>query len=79
MSVNPQISLAIDWYSLLADVSDALGLKQNIFSEQQFKAQIEAQAKQQAALMQAQVAQEQAVANRNNAAALKDMENGQQQ
>lgn len=79
MSVNPQISMAIDWYSLLADVSDALGLKQNIFSEQQFKAQVEAQAKQQAALVQAQAAQEQAVANRNNAAAIKDMENGQQQ
>lgn len=79
MSVNPQISMAINWYSLLADISDALGLKQNIFSEQQFKAQIEAQAKQQAALMQAQTAQAEAVANRNNAAALKDMENGQQQ
>lgn len=77
MSVNPQISMAINWYALLADVADALGLKQNIISEKQFKAQIEVQAQQQAAMMQAQATQMQAAANRDNATAIRDMENGQ--
>lgn len=75
MVVNPQISAAINWYALLNDVSDALGLKHNIVSEKEFKAQIAAQAEQQAQLMQAQTGQLQAASNRDNAAALKDMEN----
>lgn len=77
MSVNPQISMAINWYALLSDVSDALGLKQNIVSEKEFKAQIEAQAEQQAQLLQAQTGQLQAASNRDNATALKDLTNGQ--
>ena len=77
MAVYPQISIAVNWYSLLEDVSDALGLKQNIISEKEFKKQIEAQSRQQAALLQAQAAESSAAANRNNAAAIKDMENGQ--
>lgn len=77
MAVYPQISIAVNWYSLLEDVSDALGLKQNIISEKEFRKQIEAQAHQQAALLQVQAAESSAAANRNNAAAIKDMENGQ--
>lgn len=77
MAVYPQIAGAVNWYSLLADVSDALGLKQNIISEKEFRKQIEAQARQQAALLQAQAAESSAAANRNNAAAIRDMENGQ--
>jgi hypothetical protein len=78
MSVNPQISAAIDWYNLLADVCDALGLKHNIISEKDFEAQIAAQAEQQAQLMQAQTGQLQAASNRDNATALKDLGNEQQ-
>jgi hypothetical protein len=78
MSVNPQISMAIDWYNLLADVCDALGLKHNIISEKDFEAQIQAQAQQQAQLMQAQAGQLQAASNRDNATALKDLGNEQQ-
>lgn len=77
MVVNPQISAAINWYALLNDVSDALGLKHNIVSEKEFKAQIAAQAEQQAQLLQAQTGQLQAASNRDNATALKDLANGQ--
>ena len=78
MAVNPQISMAINWYALLDDVTDALGLKHNIVSEKEFEAQIAAQAEQQAQLMQAEAGQMQAASNRDNAMALKDMSNGQQ-
>lgn len=78
MAVNPQIGSAIEWYKLISDVSDALGFKDNIVSEKQFKAEIEKQAQQQAQLMQAQAGQLNAAANRDNATALKDMNNGQE-
>ncbi len=79
MAVNPQIAMAVDWYKLLNDVSQALGLKENIVSEREFRAQIEAQAQQQAALLQAQVGEMQARTTRENAMAYKDLSNAGQQ
>lgn len=76
MAVYPSIGEAVKWYDLLADVSNALGFKDNIMSEKEFKAAIEKQAEQQAALLQAQTGQMQAASNRDNAMALKDMGNG---
>lgn len=70
MAVNPQIASAINWYKLLADVSEALGLKDNIVSENEFKAQIEAQA-QLAQMMQAAINETQARSTRENCKALK--------
>ena len=75
MSVNPQIASAINWYKLLADVSEALGLKDNIVSENEFRAQIETQAQAQAQMMQAQINETQARSTRENAMALKDLKN----
>lgn len=75
MAVNPQIASAINWYKLLADVTKALGLKDNIVSENEFKKQIEAQAQAQAQMMQAQIAETQARSTRENAMALKDLGN----
>lgn len=75
MAVNPQIASAINWYKLLADVSEALGLKDNIVSENEFRAQIEAQAQAQARMMQAQLNETQARSTRENATALKELSN----
>ena len=77
MAVYPQIGEAVDWYKLLASVSEALGFKDNLVDEKKFRAQIEAMAQQQAQLIQAQTGQLQAASNRDNATALKDMSNGQ--
>ena len=78
MAVNPQISLAINWYALLSDIGDALGLSKNILSETQFKHEIQRNAEQQRALMAAQSSSLEAKANRDNAAAIKDMRNDRQ-
>lgn len=75
MAVNPQIALAVDWYKLLHDVSQALGFQNDIMSEDEFKKQIQAQAQQQAAMMQAQLQETDARANRENALALKELRN----
>ena len=74
MSLNPQIGQAIEWYQLLNDVSSALGLKHAIMSETEFKQSIETQAMQQAQMMEAQTRMLSSQANRNNAAAYKDVE-----
>lgn len=75
MSVNPEIALAIDWYGLLSDVCEALGLSKNILNAQKFKEEITRRAEQQSALMAAQSGAMNAKANRDNAAAIKDMRN----
>lgn len=75
MAVNPQISMAVNWYKLLADVSEALGFQGNIMSEDEFRQQIQAQAVQQQAMLQAQLGEADARANRENALAIKEMGN----
>ena len=77
MAVNPQISMAVNWYKLLADVSEALGFQGNIMSEDEFRQQIQAQAVQQQAMLQAQLGEADARANRENALALKEMNNAE--
>lgn len=77
MSVYPDIAMAIDWYGLLRDASEAMNLQHNIISSNKFKKEIEGKARQQAQLMQAQTGQLQAQANRDNAIALKDVTNEQ--
>lgn len=79
MAVYPQIGEAVDWYSMISDVSKALGFEGNIVSEKDFRASIEQAAQQQAAIIQAQAGQLQAASNRDNALALKDMSNGTNQ
>lgn len=79
MAVYPQIGEAVDWYSMISDVSKALGFEGNIVSEKDFRASIEQAAQQQAAMIQAQAGQLQAASNRDNALALKDMSNGTNQ
>jgi hypothetical protein len=77
MSVNPDIALAIDWYGLLKDASEAMNLESNIISATKFKEEIAARAEQQAQLAQAQAGQLQAQANRDNATAIRDMSNAE--
>lgn len=77
MSVYPDIALAIDWYGLLRDASEAMNLQHNIVSLNNFKREIANKAQQQSQLMQAQTGQLQAQANRDNAIALKDVTNEQ--
>ena len=77
MSVYPDIAMAIDWYGLLKDASEAMNLQHNIVSLNNFKKEIAARAQQQAQLAQAQTGQLQAQANRDNAIALKDITNEQ--
>lgn len=77
MSVYPDIAMAIDWYGLLKDASEAMNLEHNVVSLNKFKKEIADRAQQQAQLMQAQTGQLQAQANRDNATALKDITNEQ--
>lgn len=77
MSVYPDIAMAIDWYGLLRDASEAMNLQHNIVSLNNFKREIANKAQQQSQLMQAQTGQLQAQANRDNAIALKDVTNEQ--
>lgn len=77
ISIYPDIALAIDWYGLLKDASEAMNLQHNIVSLNNFKKEIAARAQQQAQLAQAQTGQLQAQANRDNATALKEIENEQ--
>lgn len=77
MSVYPDIAMAIDWYGLLRDASEAMNLQHNIVSLNSFKREIANKAQQQSQLMQAQTGQLQAQANRDNAIALKDVTNEQ--
>lgn len=77
MSVYPDIAMAIDWYGLLKDASEAMNLEHNVVSLNKFKKEIADKAQQQAQLMQAQTGQLQAQANRDNATALKDITNEQ--
>ena len=77
MQLNPQISGAINWYQLLADVSESLGLKQNIVSENEFKKQVAALSQQQAAVAEAQQGLAQSQMNKNNAGAMKELMNGE--
>ena len=78
MQLNPQIASAINWYQLLHDVTDALGLQKNIFSETEFKKQVAAQAQQQQAMIEAQQGLAQSQMNKNNAGAMKDLSYGQE-
>jgi hypothetical protein len=78
MQLNPQIASAINWYQLLADVTESLGLQKNIFSETEFKKQVAAQAQQQQAMIEAQQGLAQSQMNKNNAGALKELAYGQE-
>lgn len=73
IAVYPQISIAVNWYKLLLEVSEALGFSSLIMDAKTFKAQIEAQAQQQAAIMQAQISNANAKTNKDNAQALKEI------
>lgn len=78
MQLNPQIASAINWYQLLADVTESLGLQKNILSETEFKKQVAAQAQQQQAMIEAQQGLAQSQMNKNNAGALKELAYGQE-
>jgi hypothetical protein len=77
MQLNPQMAMAINWYQLLADVSESLGLQKNILSENDFKKQVAAQAQQQQLAIEAQQGLAQSQINKNNAGAMKDLMNEQ--
>jgi Bacteriophage head to tail connecting protein. len=77
MGLYPQIATAIDWHSLLADVSEALGMSKLIMSKDKFQEQLEAQAQAQMAMMTSQMQAQESVANKNNASALKEINNAQ--
>lgn len=78
IAVYPQIAIAVNWHKLLLEVCEALGFGALIMDAKTFKAQIEAQAQQQAALMQAQLSNANAQANKDNAAALKEIGSNEQ-
>jgi hypothetical protein len=75
MQLNPQMSAAVNWYQLMADVTESLGLQKNIYSENEFKKQVAAQAQQQQAMVEAQQGLAQSQINKNNAGAMKDLIN----
>ena len=75
MQLNPQMALAINWYQLLHDVTESLGLQNNILSETEFKKEVAAQNQQQAAAIEAQQGLAQSQINKNNAGAMKDLIN----
>ena len=75
MQLNPQMSAAVNWYQLMADVTESLGLQKNIYSENEFKKQVAAQAQQQQAMIEAQQGLAQSQINKNNAGAMKDLIN----
>ena len=80
LSINPELSGAINWHKLIADTSNSLGFKDLIVSEQTFKEQQQAQQAMLAQALQAQMQQVQSQTNRNNAGALKEVAQfGQQQ
>ena len=78
MSVYPNISMAVNWHKLLADASDAMGFKDLIMSEKNFKDAIEQQAQQMAAMQQAQIANVQSQTNKNNAGAMNEIGRAEQ-
>lgn len=77
MQINPQIAMAVNWYQLLSDATEALGQKQCLLEEKKFKEIIEQQNAMQQQLMSAQASEYEAQANRNNASAIKDLTNEQ--
>lgn len=77
MQLNPEIAGAINWYQLLSDVTESLGLQKNILSEKEFKKQVAAQAQQQQMIIEAQQSLAQSQVNKNNAGAMKDLMNEQ--
>lgn len=73
LAINPQLTGAVDWFSLLQDVSRALGFDTAIMSENEFRKQIEAQAQQQAMAQEMQAQQLQSQTAKNNASAMRDL------
>lgn len=74
LSVKPELAGAIDWYKMLKDVSSALGFSQ-MMDEKKFKEQVMAQAQAQAMIQQAQLGQIESQTRKNNAGAVKDLDN----
>jgi hypothetical protein len=80
MSVYPAIAVGINWHSLLLDFKDALNVQgEFLLSADEFKEAVQAQAQQQAAMMQLQMAKlgtdslvSASKANKNNSDAKKD-------
>lgn len=79
MSVYPDIAEAVNWHKLLADASDAMGFKDLIVSEKNFKDAIKQKAEQMAKLQQAQVNQIQSQTNKNNAGAMNEFGKSEQE
>ena len=73
LAINPQLAGAVDWFSLLQDVSRALGFDTAIMSENEFRKQIGAQAQQQAMAQEMQAQQLQSQTAKNNASAMRDL------
>lgn len=78
VAYNPDLIGAVDWYRLLKDATSGLGFDTALISESEFKKQMQANAmmQQQQMLMQAENLKSQT--DRNNASALKDVNNGLQ-
>jgi hypothetical protein len=77
MQIDPQIAMAVNWYQLLSDATEALGQKQCLLEEKKFKEIIDKQNAMQQQLMSAQASGYEAQANRNNASAIKELTNEQ--
>ena len=78
MSVYPDIAEAVNWHKLLADASDAMGFKDLIISEKNFKDAIKQKAEAMAQMQQAQVANMQSQTNKNNAGAINEFGKSEQ-
>jgi len=72
MSVYPDIAEAVNWHKLLLDASDAMGFKDLIVSERNFREMIKQRAEQMAQVNQAQLEQIQSQTNKNNAGAVRE-------
>lgn len=79
MSVYPDIAEAVNWHKLLADASDAMGFKDLIVSEKNFKDAVKQKAEMMAKMQQAQVNQLQSQTNKNNAGAMNEFGKAEQQ
>ena len=78
MSVYPDIAEAVNWHKLLADASDAMGFKDLIISEKNFKDAIKQKAQMMSQMQQAQVNNLESQTNKNNAGAINEFGKSEQ-
>lgn len=75
LSLNPQMSNAVNWYGLIKKTSELLGFNDVVISEREFFDKVQKQELQQAQMQQMQMQMVESQVNKNNAGAVKDVGN----